>query len=187
MSEEEDVMDVGILLLRMTVGLVMAAHGSQKVFGWFGGYGPDGTGQFMEAMGFRPGRRHALAAGYVEFVAGLLLGIGFLTPLAAALIASVMVVAAATVHRKNGFFITSGGFEFNLALGVAALSVAFTGPGALSLDHAAGFAPAGVAWGLGAAVVAVLGAVGQLAQRSQSPRAASSPVEAASATGSHAR
>ena len=66
-------MDLGTLLLRMTVGLAQAAHGSQKAFGWFGGYGPDGTGQFMEALGFRPGRRHALAAGYVELVGGLLL------------------------------------------------------------------------------------------------------------------
>jgi len=178
-------MDLGILLLRMTVGLAMAAHGSQKVFGWFGGYGPDATGQFMEAMGFRPGRRYALAAGYVELVGGLLLAMGFLTPLAAALIASVMVVAAATVHWKNGFFITSGGYEFNLVLGVAALSLAFTGPGVLSLDHAAGFAPAGVAWGLGAAAVAVTGAVGQLAQRHQSPAAASTPA-APNVASSHA-
>ncbi len=172
-------MDVGFLLLRMTIGLAFAAHGAQKVFGWFGGHGPDGTGQFMEAMGFRPGRRHALAAGYVELVSGLLLAVGFLTPLAAALIASVMVVAVATVHWKNGFFITSGGYEFNLVLGVAALSLAFTGPGALSLDHAAGITADGVAWGLGAAVVAALGAVGQLAQRQQLPATAT-------AAGSHA-
>jgi putative oxidoreductase len=162
-------MEIGILLLRVAVGLTMAAHGSQKVFGWFGGYGLDGTGKFFEALGFHPGRRHALAAGFVEIAGGLLLAIGFLTPLAAALIASVMVVAAVTVHWKNGFFITSGGYEFNLVLGVAALSLAFTGPGPLSLDHAAGFAPAGVAWGLGAAAVAVVGAVAQLAQRRVAP------------------
>src|SRR5215510_13805737 len=158
-------MNVGILLVRITVGLAMAAHGSQKVFGWFGGYGPDVTGQFMEALGFRPGRRHANAAGYIEFVGGLLLAIGFLTPLAASLIASVMVVAAVTVHWKNGFFITSGGYEFNLVIGVAALSIAFTGPGALSVDRAAGYAPGGIAWGVGAAAVAAVGAIGQLAQR----------------------
>lgn len=166
-------MDLGILLLRMTVGLAMAAHGSQKVFGWFGGYGPDGTGQFLEAMGFRPGRRHALLAGGIELVAGLLLAIGFLTPLAASLIVSLMLVAAATVHWKNGFFITSNGYEFNLVLGVAALSVAFTGPGALSIDGFIGLAPSGAAWGLGAAVVAVVGAIGQLAQRDTSPAAVS--------------
>jgi putative oxidoreductase len=158
-------MDVGILLLRMTVGLALAAHGTQIVFGWFGGYGPDGTGQFMEGLGFRPGRRHALAAGFVELVGGLLLTFGFLTPLASALIASVMVVAVVTVHWKNGFFITSNGYEFNLVLGVAALSIAFTGPGALSVDSAAGYAPGGIAWGVGAAAVAVVGAIGQLVQR----------------------
>jgi putative oxidoreductase len=154
-----------MLLLRVTLGLGFAAHGAQKVFGWFGGYGPDATGRYMEALGFRPGRRHALAAGSIEIVSGLLLAIGFLTPLAAALMASVMVVAAATVHWKNGFFITSGGYEFNLMLGVAALSLAFAGPGALSVDHAAGLPLQGVAWGLGAAVVAALGAIAQLAQR----------------------
>jgi putative oxidoreductase len=162
-------MDAGILLLRLTVGLTLAAHGSQKVVGWFGGYGPDATGQFMEALGFRPGRRHALAAGYVEIVGGLLLALGLFTPLAAALIASVMVVAAATVHWKNGFFITGGGYEYNLVIGVAALSIAFTGPGVLSLDALAGYATGGVASGVLAAVVTILGAVGQLAQRRLSP------------------
>lgn len=168
-------MDFGILILRLTVGLTLAAHGSQKLFGWFGGYGLDGTGQFMEALGFRPGRRHALAASLVEIVGGLLLAVGFLTPIGAALIASVMLVAAATVHAKNGFFITSQGYEFNLLIGVAALSVAFTGPGALSLDAAIGYAPAGFAWGVGAAVVAVLGALGQLAQRNVSASGSSRP------------
>jgi len=162
-------MDIGILLLRLTVGLALAAHGSQKVFGWFGGYGPDATGQFMEQLGFSPGRRHAMAAGLAEVIGGLLLAVGLLTPLAAAVIASVMLVAAATVHWKNGFFIMGGGYEFNLVLGVAALSVAFTGPGAVSLDHVIGYAPEGAAWGVGAAVVAVLGALGQLAQRRSAP------------------
>lgn len=158
-------MDTGMLLLRMTVGLALAAHGSQKVFGWFGGYGPDATGQFMETLGFRPGRRHALAAGFVEVGGGLLLAVGLLTPLAAALVVSVMIVAAATVHGKNGFFSQNGGYELNLLFAAAALAIAFTGPGAFSLDAAAGFAPAGVAWGLAAAALAVLGAAGQLAQR----------------------
>jgi putative oxidoreductase len=158
-------MDLGILMLRLTIGLAMAGHGSQKLFGWFGGYGPDGTGRFMEGLGFRPGRRHALAAGAVEVVGGLLLAFGLLTPLGSALIASVMVVAAATVHGKNGFFITSGGYEFNLVIGVAALAVAFTGPGAVSLDALAGFVLSGITWGAGATIVAIGGAIGQLAQR----------------------
>src|SRR5690349_13255255 len=144
-------MDVGMLLLRLTLGLSLAGHGAQKVFGWFGGYGPDGTGQFMEQLGFRPGRRDAVAAGLVEFVGGLLLAVGFLTPLGAALIASVMIVAAATVHWKNGFFITSGGYEFNLLIGVAALAIAFTGPGVISIDGLAGYAVGNNAIGVGAA------------------------------------
>lgn len=158
-------MDLGLMMLRFTVGAALAAHGAQKVFGWFGGYGPDATGQFMEALGFRPGRRHALAAGYAELLGGLLLAIGLVTPLAAAVIVSVMLVAAATVHWKNGFFVTNGGIEFNVILGVAALSLAFTGPGAWSVDHALGFAPSGALWGVGAALVAIVGALGQLAQR----------------------
>src|SRR5262245_11634741 len=170
-------MDVGILLLRMTVGLALAAHGSQKVFAWFGGYGPDGTGQFMEVLGFRPGRRHALAAGFTELIGGLLLALGFLTPLAAALIASVMVVAAVTVHWKNGFFAPSGN-ELNLVLAMAALSVAFTGPGALSVDGIAGYAPGGIAWGVSATFVAAVGAIGQLAQRRILAAAATNGVEA---------
>jgi putative oxidoreductase len=132
----------------------------------------------MDAMGFRPGRRHALAAGYVELVAGLLLAVGFLTPLAAAMVVSVMVVAAVTVHWKNGFFITSNGYEFNLVLGMAALSLAFVGPGALSVDSMLGLAPSGAAWGVGAAVVAVLGAIGQLAQRQNLPPAVTGNTEA---------
>jgi putative oxidoreductase len=178
-------MDVGILLLRMTVGLAFAAHGSQKVFGWFGGYGPDGTGQFFEALGFRPGRRHALAAGFAELVGGLLLALGFLTPLGVALIASVMVVAAVTVHWRNGFFAPSG-YELNLVYGVAALSVAFAGPGALSVDSVVGYAPGGIAWGVSATVVAVVGAIGQLAQRRIPPAAATNGVEATIATNSQA-
>jgi putative oxidoreductase len=166
-------MDVGILLLRLTVGLALAAHGSQKLFGWFGGYGLDATGQFMEQLGFRPGRRHALAAGTVEIAGGLLLALGFLTPLGAALIASVMMVAAVTVHARNGFFTTSGGYELNLLIGVAALSVAFTGPGALSIDALIGFAPAGIAWGVGATFIAVLGCLAQLAQQRLSSTAES--------------
>lgn len=174
-------MDFGILILRSTIGLAMAAHGSQKALGWFGGPGPAAAGQFLEALGFRPGRRHALAAGWVEILGGLSLALGLLTPLGAALVASVMIVAAATVHGRNGFFLMSNGYEYNLVLGVAALSLAFTGPGAFSIDAVLGVAPAGLAWGLGAALVAMLGAAGQLAQR-QLP----ATVPVAAAADSHA-
>ena len=174
-------MDIGLLLLRITVGLTLAAHGSQKLFGWFGGYGLQGTGQFMEGLGFRPGRRHALMAGLAEFGGGLLLAAGFLTPFGAALIASVMLVAIVTVHLKNGFFATAGGYEYNVILAASALAIAFTGPGALSLDALLGVPDSGVIWGLGAAGIALAGAAGQLAQRQRT-----SPAPAAGELGSAA-
>src|SRR3954447_25995107 len=101
-------MATGILLLRLTVGLTLAAHGAQKLFGWFGGPGLERTGQAFDALGFRPGRRHASLAGLVEVAAGVLLANGFATPLAAALTVSLMIVAAVSVHGRNGFFITEG-------------------------------------------------------------------------------
>ena len=158
-------MAIGILLLRATIGLTLAAHGAQKVFGWFGGLGLEQTGRAFDAIGFQPGRRHALAAGLVEIAAGVLLVLGCATPLAAALTVSVMMVAAVSVHGRNGFFITDGGYEFNIVFGVAALTIAFTGPGLYSLDAALGWANGGTVWGLGTLLVAALGAAAQLLQR----------------------
>lgn len=158
-------MDIGFLLLRLAAGLTLAAHGSQKLFGWFGGYGLSGTAGFMEQLGFTPGRRHATAAGLTEFGGGILLAVGFLTPLAAALIAAMMLVAAGSVHVRKGFFMTEGGFEYNLVLGTAGLSFAFTGPGAISLDRLFGLHLAGLGWGIAAVVVALVGGGWQLAQR----------------------
>ena len=161
-------MDLGLFLLRLTVGLTLAAHGAQK-FGWLGGYGLAGTGQWLESVGFHPGRRHAVLAGLVEIGGGLLLAFGAATPLGAALVASVMVVAAVTAHVKNGFFATGGGFEYNLVLGVAGLALAFTGPGAWSSDARVGYAAGGGVWGLAAVVVGVGGAAIQLAGRRTAP------------------
>src|SRR5689334_19175150 len=127
-------MDIGLLLLRFAAGLTLAAHGAQKLFGWFGGYGLDGTGGFMEALGFVPGRRHAFLAGLAETAGGLLLALGLATPAAAAIVFAVMLVATVTVHVKKGFFVSNGGYEYNLVLGLSGLSVAFTGPGTFSLD-----------------------------------------------------
>jgi putative oxidoreductase len=157
-------MEIGLLLLRVTVGLTLAAHGAQKLFGWFGGYGLEATG-----MGFVPGRRHALMAGLVEITGGLLLALGLLTPLASALVASVMLVAAISAHLRQGFFITSGGYEYTLVLGIAGLSVAFTGPGTLSVDAWLGLSLHGLGWGAVALAVGVAGGVFQLAQRRQTP------------------
>jgi putative oxidoreductase len=160
-------MDIGLLLLRLTVGLTLAAHGAQKLFGWFGGPGLDVTGQFFEPLGFYPGRRHALMAGLVETTGGVLLALGFLTPVPAAFVFSVMLVATVSVHIKKGFFIASGGYEYNLVLGLAGLTFAFTGPGALSLDGLLGLALNGGFWGAAAFAVGLLGGAFQLAQRRQ--------------------
>jgi putative oxidoreductase len=154
-----------LLILRLVVGLTMAAHGAQKLFGWFGGYGLTGTGGFLEKLGFIPGRRNALFAGLAEFGGGLLLALGLATPIAAMLITSVMFVAVATVHVKNGYFNSNQGYEYNLLLVVVALSVAIIGAGPLSLDAALGIRDAGPVWGLAALAAGLVGGAVQLATR----------------------
>lgn len=129
-------MDAGLLLVRVVLGLLMAAHGAQKLFGWFGGYGLAGTGGFFESLGFRPGRFFAAAAGTTEFVGGLLLVLGLLGPLGPALIVSVMIVAMATVHWPNGLFSQNNGIELPLLYTVTAVGLALAGFGAYSLDSA---------------------------------------------------
>lgn len=158
-------MALGLLILRLVVGLTMAAHGAQKLFGWFGGYGLQGTGGFLETLGFFPGRRNALFAGLAEFGGGVLLALGFATPLAATLIISVMFVATATVHLKNGFFNHNQGYEFPLTLAAVALSVAIIGAGPISVDGALHLRDAGTVWGLGALLAGVIGGAIQLAGR----------------------
>ena len=129
-------MDTGLLIARMVFGLLMAAHGAQKLLGWFGGYGLAGTAGFFEQLGFRPGKLFAGAAAGTEIIAGSLLAFGLLGPLGPALIISVMIVAAATVHWQHGVFAQNNGIEMPLLYGVAALSLALTGYGAFSLDAA---------------------------------------------------
>lgn len=129
-------MDTGLLIARVVFGLLMAAHGTQKLFGWFGGYGLAGTAGFLEQLGFRPGRLFAGAAAGTELIAGLLVAVGLLGPLGPGLIVSVMIVAAATVHWQHGVFAQNNGIEVPLLYGVAALTLALTGYGAFSLDAA---------------------------------------------------
>lgn len=162
-------MAIGLLLLRVTIGVTLAAHGAQKVFGWFGGLGPDATGQAFEGLGFRPGRRHAMIAGVSEIVAGLMFALGLATPLASTMVVAIMFVAAATVHLKSGFFITAGGFEYNLVIGVAALAVAFTGPGPIAVDALIGLSTGGTVWGALALAAGFAGGILQLAQRRAAP------------------
>jgi putative oxidoreductase len=125
---------LGLLLIRIIVGLTIAGHGAQKLFGWFGGYGPKGTGGYFDSIGIRPGVPMALLAGLGELVGGLLFGAGLFTPVGAALIVITMLVAIFTVHRKNGYWVSSNGFEYNLVLIAAAVGVALIGPGGYSLD-----------------------------------------------------
>ena len=158
-------MEVGLLVLRLVVGLILAAHGAQKLFGWFGGYGLAGTGGWLESIGFRPGKLQAAMAGGGELVGGLLLALGLATPLAAAMIIGVMLVAAVSVHLQNGFWITAAGYEYNVVLAGAAFALALTGPGALSLDAALGLGLTGWQWGVGALVAGLVGGAGALATR----------------------
>jgi putative oxidoreductase len=129
--------DLGLLLLRLGTGGVLAAHGAQKLFGWFGGHGLEGTGRFMESVGYTPGKASATAAGLAEAGGGTLLALGLATPAAGAAAAGAM-AGAATVHMPNGFFAQEGGYEYAASLGLAAAGLAVTGPGRLSLDHALG-------------------------------------------------
>lgn len=127
--------DLGLLLLRLGTGGVLAAHGTQKLFGWFGGHGIEGTGAFMESVGYTPGKASATAAGLAETGGGALLALGLATPAAGAAAAGAMGGAAA-IHAPNGFFNAEGGYEYAATLGLAAAGLAVAGPGRLSLDHA---------------------------------------------------
>jgi putative oxidoreductase len=126
--------DAGLLIARLIVGLAMAAHGSQKAFGWFGGHGLKTTAGFFEGLGYKPGILFAGLAAYGEIAGGLLTALGLFGPTGPALIVLVMIVAAAAMHLKNGFFASKNGFELNAFYIAAALALSFGGPGAFSLD-----------------------------------------------------
>jgi putative oxidoreductase len=164
-------MDAGLLLARVTLGLLMAAHGSQKLFGWMGGPGLVKAAGFFEGMGFRPGRLFATTAATAEFASGLLLAVGLFEPIAAALMVSVMVVAM-SVHWSNGLLVTSNGVEVPLLYGLLAVSLALTGPGAFSLDSLFGLTPLWtpvLTWGVLA--IGIAGGVANLALKRPLPRA----------------
>ncbi|MET9494687.1 DoxX family protein [Streptomyces sp. NPDC006552] len=154
--------DLGLLALRLGTGGVLAAHGAQKLLGWFGGGGVSGTAAAMDAMGYAPAKASALAAGLGEAGGGALLALGLATPLGGAAAAGTMAGAAA-VHAPNGFFAMEGGYEYPAFLGFVAAGLAVTGAGRYSLDHALGHAldrhwmvPAALV-GAAAATLAVVG------------------------------
>ena len=144
-------MDTGLLLARLVFGVLLIGHGTQKLFGWFGGYGLDGTGGFFHSLGFRPGRIMAAVAGLSEAGGGLLLALGLLTPLAGAALVGTLLVAA-SVHIEKGLWGTNGGYEMALVYGVVAASVALSGPGAASLDRAFGIDDS---WSVGLGLAAI--------------------------------
>ncbi len=131
--------DLGLFALRAAVGGVLVAHGTQKLFGWFGGGGLEGTAKAMEHMGFVPGHRSALLAGLGEAGGGAMLVAGLATPAAGAIVAGTMAGAIA-VHAPGGFFATSGGYEYPAFLGACGLALGISGAGRYSFDHASGHA-----------------------------------------------
>lgn len=122
------------LALRVPVGIIFMAHGAQKLFGWFGGYGLEGTGGWMESIGLGPGFLMALLAGSAEFFGGLFILLGLLTRPAAVALAFTMLVAIFAVHFQNGLFMSNNGYEFGLALLAASISLVFSGAGKAGLD-----------------------------------------------------
>jgi putative oxidoreductase len=127
--------NVGLLLIRLVIGVLFIGHGAQKLFGWFGGYGIKGTGGWFESIGIKPGVTMAVMAGLTELIGGILFALGLLTPLAGILIAGTMVMAIIKVHAANGLWATQNGYEFNLTLLVVAIGVALIGPGQFAIDY----------------------------------------------------
>lgn len=126
-------MDTGLLIIRLIIGLTFAAHGTQKLFGWFGGHGIAGTGGWFESIGMKPGKALAITAGLAELIGGLLFAGGVFLWIAAFLIIGSMLVAIVKVHGANGYWVTQNGYEYNMALIVIALGVAMIGAGDYSL------------------------------------------------------
>ena len=143
-------MAYGLLLIRMVFGLSLAAHGAQKVFGWFGGGGPQGTAEMMGSLRFRAPVLMALVAGLAE-LSGVLFAVGFLTPLAALGMTVVMLNAIGSVHWPKGFWNSNGGYELNRGILAVAVGIAATGPGRFSLDRLIGWhgSLSGAWWGVG--------------------------------------
>ncbi|WP_405880073.1 DoxX family protein [Streptomyces sp. NBC_01136] len=146
--------DWGLLLIRLTIGLLMAGHGAQKLFGLFGGAGLTATGKGFAALGYRPGKVFAVIGGLSEFLGGLGLALGLLIPLAAAALIGVMINAMVTVAGAHGLWETEGGVEYNVCIAIVALAIAAIGPGRLAIDRffrwgTGGWAEAAFALGLG--------------------------------------
>jgi putative oxidoreductase len=151
------------LLARLFIGGMFIGHGTQKLFGWFGGPGLDGTTGMMEKLGLAPPRANAYAASLSETAGGAAIALGAFTPLAAASLIGTMTTAVRTVHLKNGFWSTGGGYEYNLTIIAALLLIVDGGPGALSVDGALGIEETGAGTAIAALALGVLGSTVTLA------------------------
>jgi len=151
-------MEYGILLLRVVVGLLVAAHGTRRLFGWFGGRGRTGTAEYFASLGYRAPQAAWVVAGVAELAGGLLFALGLLTPLAALLVAVVALNAIAVARWRSGLFVSRGGFELDLVLVTVVTAVTVSGPGRVSLDRLLGWDErwTGVEWGAGMLTVAIL-------------------------------
>ncbi len=172
-------MKIGRLLLRLTVGGFFFGHGTQKLFGWFGGRGLEATAGSFEKLGLRPARRNALAAGSAEAGGGAALALGLATPLSASVLTATMLTAINRVHFKNGPWVTSGGYEYNVVLIAAVIALTEVGPGRLSVDHALGIERSGPGWALAALLTGAGGAIGAHALAEASAAAQDAPSSAA--------
>lgn len=168
-------MKIARLLLRLVIGGLFVGHGTQKLYGWFGGRGPEATAGFFDQIGLRPGRRHATTAGFAEAGGGAAIAAGFATPLAASALISTMLTAIKRVHLKAGPWISDGGYEYNLVLIAALLMLVETGPGRLSLDAALGNERTGARWAIFSAVVGLAGAAATDLTVEAAPAAPDSP------------
>jgi putative oxidoreductase len=157
MKASEAMMDLGRLFLRGVVGPLFVGHGTQKLFGWFGGHGLEATGGFFENLGLRPGKRHATAAGITETAGGALLTLGAATPVAATMISATMLTAIRKVHLSKGPWVTQGGYEYNLALIALSTALVETGPGRFSVDAKAFPRWKGTGWAIASLAAAGVG------------------------------
>jgi putative oxidoreductase len=158
-------MDEAMLLVRLTIGVLLVGHGAQHALGWFGGYGAEGTGRWLEGFGFPRGRSLARFLGASEIAIGALFAVGFLVPLAAAGIVGISLAAAMTDHSGNGPWIWKNGYEYVLILGVVAVAVVLAGPGSASVDALLDLTLSGTGWGVAAGALGLLSGATVLATR----------------------
>ena len=178
-------MKIGRLLLRAAVGGFFIGHGTQKLFGWFGGKGLKTQADQFDGLGLKPGIVHASAAGAAETLGGAGVLLGYRMPLASASIVSVMLTAINRVHLKNGPWAANGGYEYNVVLAAAAVALAESGPGSLSLDALRGKEKSGAKWGIASLAMGAAGAAGahflaESRSSSETPFAESAPVAGSS-------